>query len=76
MNSEKRCIELNSVNDSTDLFPNSSLRPLNLFSVSLPPLLTYSDREVMVDNETVLYYSFCGPLVLLMKTLAQYMKIE
>ena len=69
----KSCVELNSVNDTTDWALNATDSPYDVYAISMPPFLSYKELDVyMSGNTSILYYRYCGPLLVLMKVFAKY----
>ncbi|CAG2102210.1 unnamed protein product [Medioppia subpectinata] len=57
----------------TDWAFNATKKPLEALMSVYPPLLTYNEWEtVSGDNTSVLYYQYCGPFILLLRTLSSY----
>ena len=72
MNS-KSCVTLNSINDTTNWNNASDGDPINIYPIVFPPLLTYTEQDM--TNGTI-RYTYCGSLIILMKTFAQYINRE
>ena len=73
----KSCITLNPYHNTTDWVTNATNSPIDVILIVYPPLLSYREWEVNttgqgVNNNTLLYYEYCGPFVVLMKAFAQY----
>ena len=72
----KSCLTLNSLQNTTQLAVNSTADPIDVLAAFFPPLLTYADWVITENNNSILFYQFCGPLVVLMKTFAKFVNKE
>ena len=70
------CVELNELNDTTVWTNNSRDSPLNALLIGFPVLSAYNEWTVMSGNESILYYRYCGPLIMLLKLIAEYINRE
>ena len=41
-----------------------------------PPIITYKEQLVIYGNTSILYYQWCGPLIVLLKHFAIYIKAK
>jgi len=70
------CVSVNEINDTTVWTNNTSDSPLEALLGAFPVLSTYNEWTVMSGNESILYYQYCGPLIMLLKTFAEYINRE
>ena len=72
------CVSLNTINETTNWAKNSTITPMYAVSFAFPPFLTYEMlKEVnLTEDNSIIYYKYCGPLLLLLKTFAEYSNIE
>ena len=70
------CLTLNSLQMVTNWTNNSEDSPLYIMGFIYPPYLDYTDWEITEHNTSILYYQFCGPLIVLMKCFAKYINNE
>ena len=73
------CVHLTENNQITDWVTNSTTSPINVWGMIYPPLLTYTEREVVATqggNGTLLHYTYCGPFVVLMRAISQYTRTK
>ena len=75
-NSNKSCVTLNEFDIITKWTLNSTEPALNFNTLMYPPLLTYTDWHITNNNTSLLYYQFCGPLIVLLRTYAQRINTE
>ena len=76
MVNNKSCITLNSLKNTTDLAINSTSEPISTLVMYYPPYLLYTDWEIKEVNKSILYYQFCGPLIVLLKSFAKHINTE
>ena len=73
----KTCVTLNSMQSVTNWAINATASPIYVYPISWPPFLTYKEWEINHENnETIVYYQYCGPFILLLRALAQQINIE
>ena len=70
------CFKLNSINYTTQWAINSSESPLSAYIMPVPALISYKERTVMSSNESIIYFEYCGPFVMLLKAFAEYINRE
>ena len=67
----KTCVTLTSLKNTTDWAINSTTEAMDVLALFYPPYLSYNDWEMTVDNTSILYYQFCGPLILLLRRFSE-----
>ena len=73
-----RCVTLNTINDTTNWAKNSGNTILNIMPVVFPPLLTYEELKIIniSDDDAIIHYRYCGPMIILLKSFAQFINNE
>jgi len=70
------CVELNEINYTTHWAKHSNDSPLAVNALPIPPFVVFTNWTVRYGNESILYYKYCGPFILLLKSFAEYMNRE
>ena len=71
-----QCVELNSINNTINWSENSGNFTIEVQPNMWPPIITYYEQLVMSGNTSILYYQWCGPLIVLLKHFAIYIKAK
>ena len=67
-----QCVELNSINDTIILEQNLNNDVVDIQPFMYPPLIAYEEELVTTGNISILYYQYCGPLIVLIKLFSKY----
>ena len=71
-----QCVQLNSINDTLDWSESSANFTIQVQPNMWPPIITYKEQWIISGNTSILYYQWCGPLIVLLKHFAIYIKAK
>ena len=71
-----QCVSLNSINDTLIWPENSINNTIEVLPLMYPPFVTYTEHGINSGNTSILYYQYCGPLIVLIKMFAIYIKAK
>jgi hypothetical protein len=75
-----QCVELNSENDTLFWANTPTNYTIQVQPHIWPPLLTYKEYNhfsyIKKGNTSILYYQYCGPLIVLLKVFAKYINVK
>jgi hypothetical protein len=70
------CVNLTSINNTVFWGNNSTNLTLDVLPFMWPPIITYKEQLKNTGNVSLLYYQWCGPLMLIMSTIAKQMNAK
>lgn len=76
MNIHNNCVNLTSNNDIVFWGNNSTHMIIHVQPVMWPPFVSYEEKIVKLNNSSILYYKWCGPLILMLNIFAKRMNAK
>ncbi len=70
------CVNLSSINNTVFWGNNSTNLTIDVLPNMFPPLITYKEQLIKTGNLSILYYQLCGPLILMLNTIAKRMNAK
>jgi len=73
---ENQCVHLNSINDTVFWGNNSTNDAIIVQPAMWPPFVIYEEESKAAGNSSILYYKYCGPMIVLLKYFAKYINVK
>lgn len=70
------CVTLTSINNTIFWGNNSTNYTIDVQPYMWPPLITYEEQLIKTGNISILYYEWCGPLMLIMNIFGKQMNAK
>ena len=70
------CVKLSTNNQIVYWGENSTDLLIDVQPIMWPPIITYSEHLIEKENTSILYYEWCGPLILIIKEFAKSVKAK
>jgi hypothetical protein len=70
------CVNLSSISDTVFWGNNATNLTIDVQPVMWPPIITYKEQLIKTGNVSLLYYQYCGPLMLMLNIIAKQMNAK
>ncbi len=70
------CVNLSSINNTLFWGNNSTNLTIDVLPNYWPPIITYEEQLINDGNISILYYQWCGPLIVILNMFAKQMNAK